>query len=87
VACQCGTSGRRVGSSGGSEVVGAMLRGDPGAGAEGEQKVEVKAEAEVGGEAGGVSLTITPPPDEHQLNAEESEIRRKGMEPKVRVRM
>jgi len=32
-----------------------MLRGEPGAGAEGEREVE--AEAEVGGEAGGVPLT------------------------------
>ena len=50
-----------------------------------EQEAEVKMEAE--GEAGGVPLTITPPPDEHRLNAEESEIRRKGIEPKVRVQM
>jgi len=45
----------------------------------------VKTEAE--GEVGGVPLTITPPPDKHRLNAEESEIRRKGIEPKVRVQM
>jgi len=57
MARQRGTSGRRVGSSGRSEVVGAMLRGELGVGAEGEQEVEVKAEA--GGEAGGVPLTDT----------------------------
>ena len=37
--------------------------------------------------AGGVSLTITLPLDKHRLNAEESEIRRKGIEPKARARM
>jgi len=49
MARQRGTSGRRVGSDGGSGAVGA--RGEPGAGAEGEQ------EAEAEGEAGGVPLT------------------------------
>ena len=48
-----------------------MLRGKPGA----------------EGEAGGVLLTITPPPDEHRLNAKESEIKQKGIEPKVRAWM
>ena len=71
VARQRGTSGRRVGSNGGSGAVGVTSRGEPGAGAE--------AEA--------VSLTITPPLDEHQLDAEESEIGRKGIEPKARARM
>ena len=47
MARQRSTSGRRVGSSGRSEVVGAMLRGEPG--------VEAGAEAEA--EAGGVPLT------------------------------
>jgi len=56
MACQRGTSRRWVRSDGGSEAVGAMLRGKPGAGVEGEQEVEVEAEAE--GEAGGVPLTI-----------------------------
>jgi len=66
-----GINGRRVGSSGGSGAMGAMLRGKPGA----------------EGEAGGVLLTITPPPDEHRLNAKESEIKQKGIEPKVRAWM
>ena len=81
MARQHGTSGRRVGSNGGSGAVGATLRGEPAAGAEGER------EAEVEGEAGGVPRTITPPPDEHRLDAEESEIGRKGIELKVRARM
>jgi len=51
VARQCSTSGRRVGSDGGSGAVGA--RGELGAGAEGEQEVEGE------GEAGGVPLTLT----------------------------
>ena len=38
-------------------------------------------------EAEGVPLTITPPLDEHQLDAEESEIGRKGIELKVRAWM
>ena len=38
-------------------------------------------------EAGGIPLTITPPPDKHRLDAEESEIGRKGIELKVRARM
>jgi len=62
-------------------VVGATLRGKLEAGAEGEQEAEVEAEV------GGVPLTITPPPDEHQLNVEESEIGQKGIEPKVRAQM
>jgi len=53
VACQCGTSGKQVGSDGGSGGVGA--RGEPGAGAEGEQEGEAEAEEE----AGGVPLTET----------------------------
>jgi len=55
VAHQCGTSGRRVGSSGRSGVASVTLRGEPGAGAEGEQEAEVGAEVEGG--AGGVPLT------------------------------
>jgi len=51
------------------------------------QEREVKGEAEVEGEVGGVPLTITPPLDEHRLNAEESEIGRKGTELKVRAWM
>jgi len=85
VACQCSTSGRQVGSDGGSGAVDA--RGEPGAGAEGEWDVEAEAEGKAEGEAEGVPLTITPPLDEHRLDAEESEIRRKGIEPKARVRM
>jgi len=50
-------------------------------GAEGER------EAEVEGEAGGVPLTITPPLDEHRLDAEESEIGQKGIKPEARVQM
>jgi len=81
MARQCGTSGKRVRSDGGSEVMDAILGGELRARAEGEW------EAEVEGEAGGVPLTITPPLDEHQLDAEESEIGWKGIEPKVRVQM
>ena len=44
---------------------------------------EREAEAEVGG----VPLTITPHIDEHRLDAEESEIGRKEIEPKARVWM
>jgi len=35
----------------------------------------------------GFPLQSPPPLDEHQLDAEESEIGRKGIEPKVRARM
>jgi len=83
VARQRGTSGRRVGSNGGSGAVGITSRGKPGAGAEGEQE----AEAEVGAEAEAVPLAITPPLDEHQLDVEESEIGWKGIEPKARAWM
>jgi len=75
VARQHGISGRRVGSDGRLGVVGA--RGELGARAEGEQEAEAE----------GVPLTITPPLDEHRLNAEESEIGQKGIEPKARARM
>ena len=54
MAHQCGTSRRWVGSNGRSEAVGAMLRGKPGVGTEGEREAEVEAEA------GRVPLTITP---------------------------
>ena len=81
VACQCGTSGRQVRSNGGSGAVGVTSRGEPGTGAEGEREAEVEGEAE------GVPLTITPPLDEHRLDAEESEIGRKGIELKVRAGM
>ena len=84
MARQHGTSGRRVGSNGGLGAVGATLRGEPGAGAEGEQEAEVEAEVE--GEAGG-SPYNHPPPDEHRLDAEESEIGRKGIEQRARVWM
>jgi len=77
MACQRGTSGRWVRSNGGSGAVGA--RGEPGARAEGDQEAEAEAE--------GVPLTITPPLDEHRLDAEESEIGRKGIEPKARAWM
>ena len=55
MACQRGTSGRWVGSGGGSEVVGATLRGKLEVGVGGEWEVE--GEGEAGGEAGGVPLT------------------------------
>ena len=47
---------------------------------------------EVGSGAGaiwgkGVPLTITPPPDKHRLGTEESEIGRKGIEPKANARI
>ena len=38
-------------------------------------------------EAGGVPLTITPPLDEHRLDAEKREIGQKGIEPKTRAQM
>ena len=47
----------------------------------------VEAEGEAEGESEGVPLTITPPLDEHRLDAEDSGIGRKGIEPKVRARM
>ncbi len=69
----------------------------------GEQKVEVEMRAEVRAEAGvmsqdvgsgaetvwwkGVPLTITPPLEQHQLDAGVAEIGQKGIEPKPRVRM
>jgi len=81
VAYQRGTSGRRLGSNGRSGAVGVTSGGGPGAGAEGEW------EAEGEGEVGGVPLTITPPLDKHRLDAEESEIGLKGIEPKARVWM
>jgi len=46
-----------------------------------------RREREAEAEAEGVPLTITPSLDEHQLDAEESEIGRKGIELKARVRM
>ena len=56
-------------------------------GAEAEEEQEAEVEAEEGGKAEGVPLTITPPPGEHRLDAEESGIGWKGIEPKVRVRI
>ena len=76
MARQRGTRGRRVGSDGGLGAVGVTSRGEPGA--EGEQEAEAVAVA--GAEAKAVPLTITPPLDEHRLDAEESEIGRKGIE-------
>ena len=49
--------------------------------------MEGEREAEAEGGAGGVPLTITPPLDEYQLDVEESETGRKGIEPKARVWM
>ena len=77
MACQRGTSGTWVGSDGRSGVVGA--RGELGVQAEGEREAEAEAE--------GVPLTITPPLDKHRRDVEESEIGRKGIEPKGRARM
>jgi len=71
MARQCGTSGRRVRSDGGSGEVGA--RGEPGVG---------------GGRGSGRGSPYNHPPlDEHRLDAEESEIGQKGIEPKARARM
>jgi hypothetical protein len=58
-----------------------------GAEAEGRRESEAEAEDEWASEAEGVPLTITPPLDKHRLDAEESGIGRKGIEPKVRARM
>jgi len=44
-------------------------------------------EVEAEGEAGGITLTITPPLDEHQLDVEDCEIGRKGIEPKARAQI
>ena len=77
MAHQRSKSGKQVGSDGRSGAVGAR----------GELGVEDEQEAEGEGETGGVPLTITPPLDEHQLDVEESETRRKGIEPKARARM
>jgi len=75
VARQHSTGRRRVRSNGRLGAVGITSRGEPEAGAEGEREAEA------------VPLTITPPLDEHRLDAEESEIGRKGIEPKARARM
>jgi len=87
MACQHSTSRRQVGSDGGLGVVGA--RGELGVGAVGEQEAEGEGEEEgkEEGEVGGVPLTITPPLDEHRLDAEESEVGQKGIKPKARARM
>ena len=80
MSCQRVISRRRVGREAGQERVAydvmrpkVLRKRDEVAGAE--------AEAE------GVPLTITPPLDEHRLDAEESEIGHKGIELKVRARM
>ena len=62
---------------------GKRVGSDGRSGPEGEREAEAEAE----GETGGVPLTITPPLDEHRLDAEESETRRKGIELKARARM
>jgi len=49
---QCGTSGKRVGSDGGSEAIGATSGGESGVKVVGEQEAEVEAEV------GGVPLTL-----------------------------
>ena len=73
MARQRGTSGRWVGSSGRSGAVGVMSRGKPG--------------GKSGRGSGRGSPYNHPPLDKHRLNAEESETRRKGIEPKARARM
>jgi len=59
MACQHGTSRRRVGSDGRSGAVGA--RGELGAGAEGEREAEVDADAEAEAEAGAGGVPLTEP--------------------------
>jgi len=81
VARQCGTSRKQVGRDGRSEAEGVIS----GVKVEDEWEAEMGAEAEGG--ARGVPLTITPPPDEHQLNAEERAIEQKEIEPEVRAQM
>jgi len=88
VSCQRVISGRQVGREAGREQVvydvmrpKALRKRDEMAGA----GVEVEGGQE--SEAEGVPLTITPPLDKHRLDAEESEIGWKGIEPKVRARM
>ena len=84
MSCQRVMSGRRVGREAGWEWVAydimrpkALRKRDEMVGAEGGRESEAE----------GVPLTITPPLDEHRLDAEESEIGQKGIEPKVRARM
>jgi len=84
MSCQRVMSGRRVGREAGQERVAydvmrpkALRKRDEVAGAEDRRESEAE----------GVPLTITPPLDEHRLDAEESGIRRKGIEPKVRAQM
>ena len=58
-----------------------------GAEAEGRRESEAEAEDEWASEAEGAPLTITPPLDTHRLDAEESGLGQKGIEPKVRAQM
>ena len=101
MARQHGTNRKRVENNSGSGAVGA--RGEPRAGGEGERKAEAEMQAGVRAEAGimsrdvggraetvwwkGVPLTITPPLEQHRLDAGVAEIGRKGIEPKARARM
>ena len=78
--CQRVISGRRVGREAGRERVAYDVMRPKALG-----KRDEVAGAGAGVEAEGVPLTITPPLDEHRLDAEESEIGRKGIEPKVRA--
>jgi len=78
MSCQRVMSGRRVGREAGRERVAYDVM---------RPKALRKRDEVAGAEAEGVPLTITPPLDEHRLDAEESGIGRKGIEPKVRVRM
>jgi len=84
VSCQRVISGRWVGREVGQErVVYDVMR------LKALRKRDEVAEAGAGAEAEaeGVPLTITLSLDEHRLDAEESEIGWKGIEPKVRARM
>jgi len=78
MSCQHVMSRRRVGREAGQERVAYDVM---------RLKALRKRDEVAGVEAEGVPLTITPPLDEHRLDAEESGIGRKGIEPKVRVRM
>jgi len=82
VSCQRVISGRQVGREVGQERVAYDVM-QPKALRKRDEMAGAGAEAE----AEGVPLTITPPLDEHQLDAEESEIGRKGIELKVRAWM
>jgi len=94
VSCQRVISGRQVGREAGQEQVAydvmrlkVLWKRDKVAGSEAGAEDGWELEAEDGweSEAEGVPLTITPPLDKHRLDAEESGIGQKGIEPKVRA--